>query len=401
MFFLDSILLSLGPITDFLGGTLDLRPIAKTSKKCLYRQNHFVQILFLAGSFPVDLTAFLQHTVTMNFRRILILTVVGLISLESASLHAAIQKQPQAVILPKTLPAKINKAPEKPPEVLSLKQRLQSRIAKNPNPNNSTLIFDLPVTYNRKVSYWISHFQNKGKNWFGGWLERATMYMPFIQKELKEAGLPQDLAFMVMIESGFEPNAISHAAAVGPWQFIQPTGQRYGLNVQWWLDERRDLKKSTLAAIRYLKDLHREFGSWYLVAASYNMGENGLRRQIKKHGTKDFWVLSRLGALPQETVDYVPKILAAMMIAKAPALYGFTDIAKLKTLEYDLVVAPGGTDLTGLADELGITPKSLKDLNAEMLLGYIPSQVSKHTIRVPKGSVTLVSNYLDKQKSLR
>lgn len=308
----------------------------------------------------------------------------------SVQTHAAIQPAPQAVVLPK--------APAKPVvPMLSLKERLQSRVSKTPK-SDSALIFDLPVTYNRKVSYWIAYFQNRGKNWFGDWLERSTKYMPFIQKELQQAGLPQDLAFMVMIESGFEPNAISTASAVGPWQFIRPTGERYGLNVQWWLDERRDLKKSTLAAIRYLKDLHREFGSWYLVAASYNMGENGLRRQIKKHGTKDFWALSRLGALPQETVDYVPKILAAMMISKAPALYGFTGIAKLKTLDYDIVMAPGGLDLSELADELGVTPKSLKDLNAEVLLGYIPTQVSKHPIRIPKGSVNMVAGFLQKHK---
>lgn len=281
-------------------------------------------------------------------------------------------------------------------EPMSLKERLQARVKKSTPVHSASVIFDLPVTYNRKVSQWISYFQDKGKNWFRDWLERASKYMPFIQKELKNAGLPQDLAFMVMIESGFLPNAVSHASAVGPWQFIPATGKRYGLNQTWWLDERRDIKKSTLAAIKYIRDLHAEFGSWYLVAASYNMGENGLRRQINKYGTRDFWALSQIGALPQETVDYVPKILAAMMISKSPGLYGFHNLAQFDSLEYDIVHVPGGTDLRELADKLGVTTKSLKDLNAELILGYVPSQIQKHAIRVPKGSVAVVGEILSK-----
>lgn len=281
-------------------------------------------------------------------------------------------------------------------EKMTLRERLQARMNRASTANSASMIFDLPVTYNHRVSFWITYFQDKGKAWFRDWLERSSKYMPFIQSELKNAGLPQDLAFMVMIESGFLPNAISPAEAVGPWQFISTTGQRYGLKQSWWLDERRDLRKSTLAAIRYLKDLHREFGSWYLVAASYNMGEGGLRRQIQKYKTRDFWVLSRLGALPQETMDYVPKILAAMMIAKSPSLYGFRDLAQFESLDYDVVSVPGGTDLRELADHLGVTPKSLKDLNAELILGYVPSQVNRYSIRVPKGALAVVSEYLKK-----
>lgn len=275
----------------------------------------------------------------------------------------------------------------------SLRERLEERAKNSQKFQNASVIFDLPVTYNRQVSYWIKFFQTRGRNWFHDWLEDSTRYMPYIQKELKARGLPQDLAFMVMIESGFQTNAISHASAVGPWQFIEATGTRYGLKINWWLDERRDWKKSTLAAIRYLRDLHSEFNSWYLVAASYNMGEGGLRRQINKHGTRDFWTLARIGALPQETVDYVPKILAAMIMAKAPALYGFRDIAKFETLNYDIVNVPGGTDLRQLADLIGVTQKSLKELNSELVLGYIPNQVPNHLIRVPKGSFQKVAQY--------
>ncbi|MBC7372027.1 MAG: lytic transglycosylase domain-containing protein [Bdellovibrionaceae bacterium] len=286
---------------------------------------------------------------------------------------------------------------------LSLKEKLQSMTQKSANTAayNNTLIFDLPVTYNKKVSKWVQYYQTRGQHWFGEWLSRSSKYMPMIQAELQRANLPLDLAYMVMIESGFSSVAVSHADAVGPWQFIEPTGARYGLRKNWWLDERRDLKKSTLAAIRYLKDLREEFGSWYLVAASYNMGEAGLRRQIKKHGTKDYWELVKRGALPVETQEYVPKILAAMLISKAPNLYGFRDLDKMTPLDYEVVAVPGGTDLDMLADHLGVTRKSMKDLNAELLLGYVPRQIDKHFIRVPKGALNLVSTYVfDKHTKL-
>ncbi len=309
------------------------------------------------------------------------------------SLAAAPANAPVAVADSTTPPAEATKLP-------TLRDRLLAKKVSQPS-HSASLIFDLPVTYNAKVSHWVTHFQTRGKTWFRSWIERSTRYMPFIQKELRSEGLPQDLAFMVMIESGFNANAESHAAAVGPWQFIQPTAERYGLRVGWWIDERKDLRKATRAAIRYIRDLHAEFGSWYLVAASYNMGENGLRRQIKKHGTRDYWSLVRAGALPQETQDYVPKILAAMLISKAPSLYGFRDMVKLEPLDYELVVVRGGTDLNQLADHLGITRKSMKDLNAEIVLGYIPVQIEKHPVRVPRGSVNLVAEFNQTQKTAR
>lgn len=279
---------------------------------------------------------------------------------------------------------------------LSLKQKLKLLEQKQTNKTDH-FIFDLPVTYNKKVGTWISYFQSRGKSFFRDCLEKSTKYMPLLQSELKKAGLPTDLAYMVMIESGFSSHAVSTAQAVGPWQFIESTGKNYGLKKQWWLDERRDIKKSTLAAIKYLKDLHSEFGSWYLVAASYNMGENGLRKQIKKYRTTDYWELVKNGALPQETQDYVPKILAALMIAKAPNLYGFRGVETQYPLQYDIVWAPGGTDLDHLADYLSVTRKSLKDMNAELILGYIPKQAAGHHIRIPVGSLATVQQFFRDQ----
>lgn len=274
-----------------------------------------------------------------------------------------------------------------------LREKLRQLQQKQRKNQNAHFIFDIPVTYNTRVSKWITHFQTRGSVWFREWLERSYRYLPLIQSELKHHGMPMDLAYMVMIESGFSAKAVSVANAVGPWQFIESTGSNYGLKRNWWLDERRDLKKATIAAIKYLKDLHDEFGSWYLVAASYNMGEGGLRKRIKKYKTRDYWALVKLGALPQETQDYVPKILAGMLIAKAPSLYGFRELERQSPLTMETIRAPGGTDLEKLADHIGVTRKALKDINAELLLGYIPKQVDGHYIRIPKGTSRLAREF--------
>jgi len=257
------------------------------------------------------------------------------------------------------------------------------------------LIFDIPVTYNKDVGRWIHYYQTRGKKYFKVWLERSYKFMPLIQNELRKAKMPVDLSYMVMIESGFSPIAKSNAEAVGPWQFIAPTGERYGLHRSWWLDERKDIKKSTLAAIRYLKDLYAEFGSWYFVAASYNMGEGGLRRQLKKYPDLDYWGLVKRGALPAETQEYVPKILAAMLISKAPNLYGFRTLAKMEPVNYTVIRVPGGTDLKELAESIGITHVTIKELNAELTLGYVPKQIEYHYIRIPQGSSHHVAKYFD------
>ncbi|MCS6837374.1 MAG: transglycosylase SLT domain-containing protein [Bdellovibrionaceae bacterium] len=275
------------------------------------------------------------------------------------------------------------------PNLVDLKAELEKRLVKK-NDQVLGLIFDLPVSYNWRVTKWIRYFQEgSGQKWFATWLEKSTQYMPYLQHQLKKSGLPGDLAYMVMIESGFNPYAISKAKAVGPWQFIEPTARRYGLQINGWLDERRDFEKSTLAAIRYLKDLYQEFGSWYLVAASYNMGENGLRKQITKLKTKDFWTLAQSGALPQETTDYVPKILAAMLIAKAPSLYGFTEVPILPPYSFQKIKVKGGIHLSHIADQLNITHQALYELNPELKNKSIPSHIGTYYIKVPYGSARL------------
>ncbi len=281
-----------------------------------------------------------------------------------------------------------------PPEPLKKLKALEVSGIELSKPHDTPLIFDLPVTYNERVRGWIRYFQTDGRATFRHWLQRSSRFLPFVQYELSRAGLPLDLAYVAMIESGFAPHATSPAGAKGMWQFIPETGRRYGLRIDWWIDERKDFHKSTLAAIRYMSDLYQQFNSWYLVAASYNMGENGVRRLIQRHRTTNFWELAEKGALPLETRDYLPKIIAAMLISKAPALYGFRELEYQMPLSFESITVPGGTDIPNLATYLGVSERYLKDLNPELLKALIPMSVRRHKIRVPKGSMLAVSEFI-------
>lgn len=285
------------------------------------------------------------------------------------------------------------KVPPKP-EILKKLSVLESSGLQLSKPNETPFIFDIPVTYNERVRTWIKYFQKDGRMTFRNWLERSSRYLPVVQYELAHAGLPQDLAYVAMVESGFSPGATSPAGAKGMWQFIPETGRRYGLRIDWWVDERRDFHKATKAAIHYMSDLYTQFNSWYLVTASYNMGEHGVRRLIQRHKTTNFWELAEMGALPQETCDYLPKIIAAMLISKAPALYGFRDLDYQMPLSFESITVPGGTDIVNLATYLGVSERYLKDLNPELIKGLIPGTVRGHRIRVPKGSMLAVSQFI-------
>jgi len=264
-------------------------------------------------------------------------------------------------------------------------------------PVDASPYFDIPITYNTKVKWWINYFQTTGRKWFRTWIERSHAYLPIMQKMLAARGLPQDLAYVAMIESGFSPHAISTAEAVGYWQFITPTANRYGLRTNWWLDERRDFSKSTTAAARYLGDLFRQFGSWYLTAAAYNMGEGRMQRLVTKYNSKNFWVLSKRADFPEETKQYIPKMLAAMLIAKAPRLYGFHQIVPKEPHSYDYFQVPGGTDLYNLARYIRVPSSDLTKLNPELLKGFVPTSAGSHKIRIPKGSTLRVSEFVRAQ----
>lgn len=185
--------------------------------------------------------------------------------------------------------------------------------------------FDIPIVVNTYVEKWVDYFTGRGRVYFLIYLQRSKYFIPYITPTLEDNSVPKDLVYLAMIESGFNNHAYSRASAVGPWQFISATGKRYGLKVNWWLDERRDIKRSTEAAISYLKDLYNMFGSWELAAAAYNAGEAKVARSLERYGTADFWALSRTRYFKPETRNYVPKMMAAAIVAKNYKQFGFTD----------------------------------------------------------------------------
>lgn len=201
--------------------------------------------------------------------------------------------------------------------------------------------FDIPIAVNSKVEHWIDYFTGKGRPHYARYLERSEFFVPYIKPLLKQNGMPEDLVYLAMIESGFNNNAKSRAKAVGPWQFISATGKRYGLMVNWWVDERRDVRKSTLAAIEYLRDLYSIYQSWELSAASYNAGEAKIARAIRRFGTKDFWAITRHRFLKPETRDYVPKMMAAAIIGKNPEQFGFPPVKHLIPAADEALAADG------------------------------------------------------------
>jgi membrane-bound lytic murein transglycosylase D len=258
-------------------------------------------------------------------------------------------------------------------------------------------IFDFPVVENEKVRYFLDYFSGRAKKTFTLWLERSGRYLPMMQEIFVEAGLPRDLAYLAMVESGFNDKAYSWAHAVGPWQFIASTGRHYGLKNDWWYDERRDPEKATRAAARFLADLYDDFdGDWYLAVASYNAGPGKLRNAIKRYKTRDFWELCRGKYLKTETKNYLPKLLAALMIAKQPEKYGFIELEYQQPLEYDTATLPSSTDLDVIARLTGAEYQLIKKLNPELKRWSTPPGAKDYQIRLPLGSQeTFLAKYAE------
>jgi len=249
--------------------------------------------------------------------------------------------------------------------------------------------FDIPIVINGKVEQYIQYFQTTIRDKFVTWLARSEKYIPFMRNLLKEQGLPEDLVYMALIESGFNPYAYSRSKASGPWQFIYFTGKRYGLRSDYWIDERRDPEKSTIAAAKYLKDLYDMFECWYLAAAGYNAGEGKIAKAMKRYQTEDFWELTKYRYLKQETKDYVPQMIAAALIAKEPEKYGFVEIEYEEPLRYDKVKIPEVTDLRLIAQASETTVDEIKDLNPELSRWCTPPNFPDYEIKIPFGKKEL------------
>jgi len=248
---------------------------------------------------------------------------------------------------------------------------------------------EIPVVLNDRVMHYMVYFQNRGRKSFSIWLERSGKYIPAMKVLLEERGMPTDLVYLSMIESGFNVKARSHAAAVGPWQFIKPTAKRYGLRVDSWVDERMDPKKSTIAAANYLSDLYAMFQSWELAAAGYNCGEDRVQAAIDKYQINDFWQISEY-TLPTETKNYVPKLMAALIIAKNPEKYGFVGIQYHDPENYETVMVPPQKSLSDIAKVIGVSNTKLVSLNPALLLNATPPG-GMYEINVPPGYAAVAS----------
>ncbi len=264
----------------------------------------------------------------------------------------------------------------------------------------SNVHFDFPVTMNRQVQMYIDFFQNEHRKLFTSWLSKSKQYLPMMQKELKSAGLPLDLAYLAMIESGFNQRACSTAQATGLWQFMTETGRQYNLRIDSYVDERRDAEKSTKAAVAMLGNLYREFGDWNLAVAAYNAGPGKIGTGLKKYNATTFWDLAREQYLSLETIRYVPQLMAAIIIAKDPEKYGFTDIKYSSLPIYETLEVGPGMGFDGLALVTNSSKEDLQLLNQELIAGKTPVTDRKFLVKIPAGTRTVALNNLPRLRSV-
>jgi len=245
------------------------------------------------------------------------------------------------------------------------------------------------VHVNEHVRFFLDRFQTGYRRAVvENWLARSGRYLPMILDVFQQKGLPEELVFTAMIESGFNPVAVSHAGAKGLWQFMAPTARLYGLRVDRWLDERLDPEKSTVAAANYLRDLYTVFGSWELAQAAYNTGEVRVQQAIQRTGSRDFWRLHRSPLLLEETKNFVPAIHAATLIGRQPERYGFTVIPE-EPLRYEQVTVPKGSRLARLAVLSGVPLRDLEGLNPELRQKQAPPDAT-YELKVPLGTAGTV-----------
>lgn len=262
---------------------------------------------------------------------------------------------------------------------------------------------DILIENNPRVDKLVAYYSGPARKMFGRWLERAGKHIPQIQLVFASEGLPLDLAYLAMIESGFNEKAYSWAHAAGPWQFIESTGRVYGLDNNWWIDERRDIEKSTIAAAHFLKYLNGRFdGEWYLAVAAYNAGGGKVRKAIRKADSRDFWDLANGKVLRAETKNYVPKLLAALTIVRDLEGYGFADLDFEHQPKYETVTLSTTTDIEVIAKLSGGDYNEIKALNPELKRWCTPPGVRDYQLRVPAGRGTIFrSAYADLPHSER
>ncbi len=261
----------------------------------------------------------------------------------------------------------------------------------------------LPLHMNERVEKWVDRFTNAQRPAFQRLLDRKGLYEGLIRQKLRERGMPEELVYLAMMESGLSTRAVSPVSAVGLWQFMGPTALQFGLRVDEWVDERRDPVRATDAALTYLEWLHDRYGSWYLAAAAYNAGPGRVDRELRRHAqgrTGDealYWEI--LAYLPRETREYVPRIVAATFVAEGATELGF-DTTSADPYRFERVFVPGGTSLSRIARNLDLDLRVLQDLNPHLIRGATPLR-EIYPVRVPLGESPRVVASLGRVGRLR
>lgn len=248
---------------------------------------------------------------------------------------------------------------------------------------------ELPIRWHPSVLRYLEFFKSdeRGRSIMASWVRRLGRYRAMFDAIADREGVPRDLIFLAMVESGFEPGAVSHAGAGGVWQFIPGAGRAYGLEVSYWVDNRREPERAAEAAARYLKDLYVRFGSWPLAFAAYNAGYGAVLKSISRYNTNDYWELIRHEAgLPWETSLYVPKILACAVVGHNLQVFGYDNVAMDPPVTYEVVEAPPGTGLDRVARAAGTTVEEVENLNPELIRGRTPPDRGPSLVRVPTGT---------------
>src|SRR5450432_854037 len=245
---------------------------------------------------------------------------------------------------------------------------------------------DLPLMLTDPVASYITYFSTRGRGTLEHALARSGRYQEMIQRVLKEEGVPQDLIFLAQAESGFHPLAVSRAGARGIWQFMGSRAKGYGLEHDFWADDRQDPEKSTRAAARHLKDLYAQFGDWYLAMAAYNSGPGTVQSAVKRTGYADFWELYKRNVLPKETRNYVPIIVAMTIMNKNPAQYGLDKVALEKPVAYDKLKINYAVDLRLVAGCVDASPADLLDINPSLLRFSTPKE-HQFELHLPVGTI--------------
>jgi len=307
------------------------------------------------------LSFFMPHNRKKHLKRLKLSITVGTLSI--LQVCGAFYSQPKASIYP--------------PSVF---RHSEETLLESPSPK-----WTLPIPYHPVVDAWVKRFSEKNHRCFQAELDRAYPYTASAQEIFARKGLPKDLIYVALIESGFCPIARSHAKAVGMWQIMSKTAIRFGLEQDKWVDERRHPMKAAQAAANYLSLLYDKFGSWSLALAAYNAGENAVRGALEKSGLQTFWDLMENGCLPSETCDYVPKVFAAIRIIRNPDLYGFHLDTGHFIARHETVCVPGGLKLSWVGKQIGVSKKLLQNFNPELCKSTTPPGSSSYELCLPAG----------------